>query len=183
MKEIGFTLRRPCPHCPFRTDCMEGWLSRGRAAEIAKGITHDQGTFSCHETTTVGGAEPGKEQHCAGALLMLEKSGVGVGQYARISERLGVFEPDKLDQDAPVFESVSAFVAHHEGESEEPAECCSIADDGCEAPAGYAVGGGAVENFEVEPGVAKHCDCCGEPVCQSCSAEKDGRYLCTWCAQ
>lgn len=167
-RPIGFRLRRPCANCPFRTDCMEGWLQRGRAQEIANSITHEQAPFQCHETTEVGGAEPGHEEHCAGALILLEKSNIGPGQYARIAERLGFFDPEKLDLEAPVFDSIRAFIEHHEGEKEE-VDCCSVVEPGCEAPAGFAVGGGAVENLDVDPDATSECTTCGEPVCESCS--------------
>lgn len=181
MAEMGFKLRRPCAKCPFRTDCMPEWLNRGRAAEIANSITKEQQAFQCHETTEVGGADPGGEQHCAGALILLEKSGVGFGQVARIAGRMGVFDPEKLDLEAPVFDTISAFVEHHEGTAE--VECCSVVDVDCEAPAGFAVGGGAIPNFDVEPGLTESCFRCGEPVCQACSTRTTDGRICLNCSE
>lgn len=182
MPDLGFKLRRPCTNCPFRTDCLEHWLSRGRAQEIANSITHEQAPFQCHETTEVGGADPGKEQQCAGASILLEKTGIGPGQYARVAERLGFFEPEKLDLQAPVFDTVRDFIEHHEGEKE--VACCSVVEHGCEAPAGFAVGGGAVENFDVDEDATAECQRCGEPVCDNCSnINEKGKRECQNCSE
>ncbi len=116
---MKFDLTKPCPQCPFRTDCLKGWLGRGRAKEIAAGVTDGQATFSCHKTTEHGDDEedghhyPGRdEQHCAGALILLEKIG-RPNQMMRISERLGFYDRTKLDMDAPVFDTTAEFIRHH----------------------------------------------------------------------
>jgi hypothetical protein len=181
---MDFDLVRPCKHCPFRTDCLEGWLSRGRASEIATALTRGQATFACHETTESGGAGRGREQHCAGALLVLERQGVAPPQLARVAERLGFRDPDRLDQGAPVFDSLSAFVKHHEVDRG-TFEPCSVAEMGCLAPAGFAVAGGAVENFEPE-GETVECGSCAEPVCEACSVPgslTDDERICVDCAE
>jgi hypothetical protein len=64
-----------------------------------------RGEFPCHNT--VNYHSPRKrmnESHCAGALILLEKLG-RPSQMMRISERLGMYDPRKLDMTAPVFES------------------------------------------------------------------------------
>jgi hypothetical protein len=105
-----FALRRPCANCPFREDCLRGWLGRERAGEIADTLRDDR-TFACHKTTRAGGSS-GPEQHCAGALIVLEREGM-IPQLARIAGRLGFYDPDALDPDAPVFDSLDDFVEHH----------------------------------------------------------------------
>lgn len=105
-----FKLSRPCSKCPFRTD-VPGYLRRGRAAEIAGAL--DRSTFSCHETVHALGAPKSKpEQHCAGALIMMEREGVR-GQMVRIAGRLGLYDPSKLDTGAPVHASREEFIEHH----------------------------------------------------------------------
>lgn len=179
---MKFDLVRPCPKCPFRTDCMEGWLSRARAAEIAHSITVDQATFACHETTEAGGSD-GPEQHCAGALLVLENSGEPPGQLARIAGRLGKFDPDQLGQDAPVFPSLAAFIDHHSDENrDQEGEPCSVVSGGCEAPAGYATSGGAVE-ATVAVGLTQECVECGGFVCDACSTEEGDGRVCEFCIE
>lgn len=179
---MNFDLRRPCPKCPFRTDCMEGWLSRGRAAEIAHSLTVEQAPFACHETTEATGST-GPERHCAGALLVLDRSGEPPGQLARIAERTGVFKPDELDTDAPVFDSLHAFIEHHDDERDQQGEPCSVVDGACEAPAGYATSGGAVEAV-VAVGLTEECVECGGFVCNACSEDDgDGRRLCNFCKE
>ncbi len=111
---MKYDMVRPCENCPFRTDCLEGWLNR--APEIARGIVDQQGTFACHETTEFDDEgehdQSPDEQHCAGALILLEKIGKP-NQMMRISERLGLYDHRKLDMQAPVFGSVREFVKHH----------------------------------------------------------------------
>jgi hypothetical protein len=124
----GFDLRRPCAPgssgvpCPFLRSCPRGWLSR-RAEEIADGLRSDR-TFSCHKTVELDedGSESvnlAAEQHCAGALIVLEKGGEPWPQLARISERLGLFDPGELDMDADTFDDLDEFVEHHAAEPEE----------------------------------------------------------------
>lgn len=170
----SFDLVRPCPKCPFRTDCLEGWLRKDRAIEIVESLTlHDQG-FPCHETTNLdddGDYVPGgqREQHCAGALIMLENSGQGAGQLARIAERLGKFDPDKLDLEFPVFRSFDDFIIHHAGDEWVEVEACSKVDEECLAPAGFAVGGGVMTNHDIDPDDMTSCEQCGEPLCKNCT--------------
>lgn len=112
---MNFDLVRPCSHCPFRTDCLKGWLGKWRAKELADAIVLQQQTFSCHETS--GGREDDgvrgpDEQHCAGAAILLERL-ERPNQIMRIFERFGLYDRTKLDMDSPVFPSVAAFVKHH----------------------------------------------------------------------
>lgn len=112
---MNYDLVRPCDNCPFRVDCLEGWLGEERAEEIIDAITAKQATFACHKTTEAGGKRGGQEQHCAGAMIMLEKL-EQPNQMMRIMERLGGYDRTKLDMDAPVFDDPEEFIAHHAGE-------------------------------------------------------------------
>jgi len=175
---IDFKLKRPCAHCPFRTD-VPGYLRRAEqiAHDLAEGAP-----FICHETTvpdpddesenTVGE----RSQFCAGALIAMEKSG-HANQTMRIDERVGAYDPTALDLGAPVVASLFDFVEHHRAEDEPEIEPCCVSDPGCEAPAGMLVGGMAVP---VEPtGETHDCPDCGQPVCDACS---DDRGVCDYCA-
>lgn len=112
---MKFTLRRPCADCPFRTDCRPKWLGRKRANEIATSITAHQKTFSCHKTNDFESGEVQEteaSQHCAGALIMLEKLNQP-NQMMRIAERLRLYDRHKLDMAAPVFDTAKQFIKHH----------------------------------------------------------------------
>lgn len=181
---MKFDLKRPCPHCPFRKD-IPGFLRRERASGIARDIANGS-TFACHETTVPDEWDEGElvadenSQFCAGALLVMEKSELP-NQIVRISERLGVYDPARLDMAAPVHDSFAAFVYHHGGTEErddEIDECCSVVEHGCEAPAGYMVNGVAVP---AEPEGEVHiCESCGQPVCDNCS---DDNGICLNCSE
>lgn len=104
-------LRAPCPKCPFRTD-IEPFLTAARAREIASGLAGGQATFACHQTTNHD--DDGEhvyspdEQHCAGALIMLEHM-KRPSQYMRVCERIRCYDHRKLKMDAPVFRTAAAF--------------------------------------------------------------------------
>lgn len=118
---MKYTLTKPCLKCPFRKDSLKGWLGRHRAIGISDGITRMQGTFACHETVeyvdceddTDDGTRKTKDtQHCARALMMLEKL-EQPNQMMRISERLGLYDRRKLDMNANVFDTPKQFISHH----------------------------------------------------------------------
>lgn len=48
-------------------------------------------------------------QQCAGALIMFENAGKPF-QMAQIAERLGLYDPSRLDRDAPVYDSPDHFI-------------------------------------------------------------------------
>jgi len=109
---MEYTLKKPCPKCPFRTD-VPSYLKRGRAEGIVDEITRDRsGGFICHETAESLGHDCG-EKHCAGALVVLEHEG-RPHQMMRIAERLGMYDRNALDMTSPVFETLEAFVEHHD---------------------------------------------------------------------
>lgn len=185
-----FKLKRPCAKCPFRTDVPGGgaFIRRDRAVEIAQALANGS-TFHCHSTVDYtaedldGNTMPNTSdsEFCAGAMIMLEKTDQP-NQMMRIGERLGSYDPSALDMDAPVVDSPHEFIRHHsdEGEIEEDGERepCSVANAGCEAPAGYADGSPG-------HGHAEHaCYQCGQPVCEACSEVQDDstNRLCDYCA-
>lgn len=103
---MNYKLTKPCDLCPFRND--EGRLYV--APEVLIGMA--QGEFCCHKTGVAVEDEEGmsqiepteNSQHCAGALIFLEKIGEP-HQMMRICERLGMYDASKLDMAAPVFNS------------------------------------------------------------------------------
>lgn len=109
---MKFNLVRPCAECPFRND-RPGYLRR--AKEISDGLLTD-GTFTCHKTNTYdddGDAmETSDSEHCAGALILLEKLG-RPDQMMRWMERLGAYDYKRLDMDSPVFNTPAEFIKHH----------------------------------------------------------------------
>lgn len=113
---MNYNLTKPCKNCPFSTTCLNGWLGGPRATEIFYSISRDQKSFPCHKTTShddEGDYVLGqKEEHCAGALILLEKLELP-NQMMRISERLGFYDRFKLNMNAPVFDSGAEFIRHH----------------------------------------------------------------------
>lgn len=108
---MNFDLTTPCKHCPFRTD-VTPFLRAARAEGICDHITDRDGSFACHKTTRhddEGEAiSSSKEQHCAGALIMLEKMKMP-NQMMRIASR-GSYDRTKLDMDAPVYDDAESMV-------------------------------------------------------------------------
>lgn len=115
---MKYDLKRPCADCPFRTD-IKPFLMRERAENIVNEIMFGTGNFPCHKTIDYENSGEdfqsakgvnGKElQMCAGAMIICEHSG-NWGQMLRISMRLGMFDPDKLDMGSPVFECPEDFL-------------------------------------------------------------------------
>lgn len=103
---MKFNLTSPCADCPFRTD-IAFYLRKSRRQGIADALLHDE-TFACHKTVRQRKVE---EQHCGGALGVLAKSGHLFDNWRlRFAAMLGLFKPDKLKFDAPVFETMQDFV-------------------------------------------------------------------------
>jgi hypothetical protein len=86
-------IKKPCPECPFRTDCLKGWLGEER---ITSHLAAD--SFVCHKKT---------DMQCAGHMLV---NGAANG-FVRIAGRMGI-ELDLTGKEH-VFESRDACIAHH----------------------------------------------------------------------
>jgi len=112
MSSVNMNMTKPCKDCPFRTD-VTPYLTPARAEEICDAITRQQMTFSCHETTGIKRPNKGEEEHCAGALIMLEKI-ERPNQWMRWMERLGFYNRHKLDMEAPVYDKPEGMIEAHE---------------------------------------------------------------------
>lgn len=113
-KRLNPVTTKPCPHCPFRKD-VPGFLSRGRAQEIADSLGKLGQSFTCHETNDYDG-ETGEavvtieSRHCAGAALVLEAERKP-NQLMQVAERLGYYtKPTGAEL---IFGSLQQFVEHH----------------------------------------------------------------------
>lgn len=105
---MNYDLTTPCGLCPFRNDS-------GRLTVAAETLfDFSRGEFACHQTCTDEKDEDsfeilqnadGSSQHCAGALIFLEKQNKS-HQMMRICERLGRYDRTRLDMNAPVFASI-----------------------------------------------------------------------------
>jgi hypothetical protein len=97
-----FNLVRPCGNCPFLLSPYFE-LRPGRRAEIADSLRSGK-VFPCHKTLGEN------EQFCAGALIAMAKADtLFQNQMVRIGDRLGDFDPDKLQMGANVYESLEDF--------------------------------------------------------------------------
>lgn len=99
-----YGMTSPCDSCPFRSDVVF-YLRPGRVAEFL----HADADFYCHKTTEVGGAEPGNERVCAGSMILREKVNKP-NQMLRIAGRLGLYDPTKLNMEAPVYEDAAEMI-------------------------------------------------------------------------
>lgn len=88
-------VRKPCKDCPFRTDCLKGWLNR--MPEIL-----DADSFVCHKNTKL---------QCAGHMLIKG----GANAFVRLAGRLRIDLP--LRGRELVFETEQDCIAHHEDKS------------------------------------------------------------------
>jgi len=135
---MHFNMKRPCQDCPFRRD-IDGFLTAGRAAEIAAGMLRDNTTFQCHKTLNWYSSsdededenededgqgrcqstqESEQSEHCAGALIFSlkhENKARFANGMLQIAERFGLYEPSKVDRDAfpQVFDSAEEMIDHH----------------------------------------------------------------------
>lgn len=112
-----YALKGPCADCPFRTS-LPIPLHPSRAAEIAHSLRAGE-SFTCHKTVVYSddlgdGVGEVDDRHagareCGGAMAVLERQGIP-NQGMRIAERLGLYEPEQIDADAPVFDSLDEWV-------------------------------------------------------------------------
>jgi len=113
-----FKLTRPCVTCPFRLGQGELFqLHPARLAEIFAGPA-----FQCHKTLDYdgatyddeGGEHPGHGDHpqqCAGLMSLLHRAGQP-NQIMQVAERLGYFDPGKLDH-SDVYPSIAEAMKAH----------------------------------------------------------------------
>lgn len=184
---MKFDLVRPCPHCPFRTD-IDGYLRPERAQEIATSIARGA-TFPCHKTTEYVEDEEGNDlketatsQMCAGAMIAMERE-EHPNQALRFAERIGLYDPSKLDMSSPVG-TLFEFQRKHDDREESNEPCC-VSDMGCEAPAGYMESGMIIDNV-IEFELPK-CESCWANCCENCggmvSVNGDDKFLCAMCQE
>lgn len=114
----GMGLKRPCKHCPFRTD-VPRYLDPERYKDIAASLVDRGESFSCHET--IGFDHRGKgvvtpqSRVCAGAMIWLQHQ-QRPNQIMQVMERLGAWSPSYLDLNSPVYRTREAFEAGTEDE-------------------------------------------------------------------
>lgn len=122
-----YDLKRPCKHCPFRTDETAIRFScRERAVEIEESAYRNG--FPCHESVDLiesddidsdqdGYVFGENTQHCVGFIIMQLKGGgagspwPGIGNDEELLTRL----EGQVDREAPVFETTEDFLAANEG--------------------------------------------------------------------
>ena len=109
-----FRLKKACKRCPFRKNT--NFLSGERAKEISKVIYEKDGYFLCHKTLNHDSEleqsiETPESQHCAGAMIVLEKM-ESPNQMMRISERLGDYKMDELIDDG-IVDTLEEFRKQH----------------------------------------------------------------------
>ena len=113
---INFKVLSPCKNCPFRKDCLPGWLGLERAQEIANATVFGDSSFSCHKTVhgqQEEGQRKGAESFCAGALALEEKANKGGNLFIRLARLFKHFDYSALKGKDLVFDSVDDFIKHH----------------------------------------------------------------------
>ena len=118
---MRYDLKRPCKHCPFRSDETRiTFACRERADDIQE-HAYRRG-FPCHESAVHveaeddpigdGGFVPGPNtQHCAGFIIMQLKEATGspwpgINNDDELLQKLEA----QIDWDAPVFDDTDAFL-------------------------------------------------------------------------
>ncbi len=104
---MNFNVKSPCNNCPFRTDNPIS-LRHGRMKGILNDVLRKDKTFSCHKTTH---GEKRETSHCAGALIVHEKSGKP-NMLIRFAHQLGLYDPANLNMSAPVGVESEILDAH-----------------------------------------------------------------------
>jgi hypothetical protein len=115
---MHFDLKKPCDNCPFRSD-IRPYLTKARVQQIV--IALERATFACHKTTVDSEDEDGcservvtdDSQHCAGALIMLERTRT-CSRPAAMAEVLGLYDPTELHIDSPVYDTFEAMIEAQE---------------------------------------------------------------------
>jgi hypothetical protein len=116
---MRFDLTTPCGNCPFRNDRGPFGLRADRVREILGGgrgkAWWPAASFVCHRTVDYAldddgylrsGASDPNVQQCAGVMLILHREN-RPNDAMQLAERLRVWDPTKLDADAPVYRSTA----------------------------------------------------------------------------
>lgn len=117
-----YSLTRPCPKCPFRSD-ITPYLRTDRVRDLARALVRSE--FACHQTTKPTGdgdrVATKDSIHCAGALILLEKEKLP-SQMMRICERVGLYDPTTMDMTSAVYDSWDEMIQAHESQEERERE-------------------------------------------------------------
>jgi hypothetical protein len=113
---MNFDLVRPCGDCPFRSD-KRAYLRPERVREIlggGKGRQHWPAcSFPCHRTIVYDEGDratiPPSAQQCAGVMIILTREGRW-NDAMQVAQRFGLWDPARLDLDAPVHASTQAAI-------------------------------------------------------------------------
>lgn len=124
---MRFDLKKPCKHCPFRSDATAIRFATSERAEEIEESAYRNG-FPCHLSADViedgdtwdgesGGYVPGENtQYCAGHIIMQLHEGVGewpgIDNDDELYEKLSL----QMDMSAPVFETAEDFFAANDPE-------------------------------------------------------------------
>ncbi len=104
-------LKNPCKDCPFRTDVCR-YLQPERYLEIAESLVDRGEAFSCHKTNDYeedgNAVVTDRSCSCAGAMIWLQHQGKP-NQLMQVMERLGAWDPSRLNMDAPVYRTRKEF--------------------------------------------------------------------------
>lgn len=103
-----FDLKKPCGGCPFLKE-NNLRLSRRRKQKFVNDIVKKEYAFVCHRSTKDYSGKSGKENHCAGALIIMKKNKIH-NMVTRIATAIGGYNPDLLKMDSPVFDNFEDFV-------------------------------------------------------------------------
>ena len=94
---MQYNLKRPCAHCPWRSD---------RAPFFGR---DHRGSW---DDETGEQVQTDRTQACAGALITMQK-GEGPGNLLRMMGRLGFYDPSILDLTAPTYDSLAEWAEAH----------------------------------------------------------------------
>jgi hypothetical protein len=112
---MRFDLTRPCGDCPFRSDKQFGLLPERVRGILGGGKGKSWWpacSFPCHKTIIYGDGDaviPETAQQCAGVMAILHREN-RPNDAMQIAERLGLWDPSKLDPDAPFYPSTRAAI-------------------------------------------------------------------------
>lgn len=111
-----FKLTRPCANCPFRKGQGQLFqLGRPRVEAIFEATA-----FQCHKTIDYEHEDDPRKrqgehpQQCAGLMSLLHREGQP-NQIMQVGQRMGFFDPAKLDHSECYGSMAEALEAHEDG--------------------------------------------------------------------